>query len=111
MGSDENHYNVLLLVRDKVTGHNFCSQTTTFEEKGEPKRIRTEVLLLTNLAPYPLAKPAHNLVCKAAEKRCPEEEGKKEDRLTTIWSAWQLINVVLKKRKKEKQKQDRFTTI
>ena len=27
-------------------------QTTTFEEKGEPKPIRTEVLLLTSLTPY-----------------------------------------------------------
>ena len=25
---------------------------TTFEEKGEPKRIRTEVLLLTCITPY-----------------------------------------------------------
>ena len=30
-------------MRDKVTGQ--CPQTTTFEEKGEPKRIRTEVPL------------------------------------------------------------------
>jgi len=29
-----------------------CPQTTTFEEKGEPKQIRTEVLLLTSLTPY-----------------------------------------------------------
>ena len=50
MGSDESHFNVLLIVRDKVTRH--CPQTTTFEEKGEPKRIQTEVPLLTNLTPY-----------------------------------------------------------
>ena len=31
-----------------------------FEEKGEPKRYRTEVLLLTNLTPYCEAKAAHN---------------------------------------------------
>ena len=36
---------------DKVTRQ--CPQTTTFEEKGEPKRIRTEVLL-TSLTPYRL---------------------------------------------------------
>ena len=30
-----------------------------FEEKGEPKRIRTEVPLLTSLTPYRWAKPAH----------------------------------------------------
>ena len=38
-----------------------CPQTTTFEaEKGEPKRIRTEVPLLTmSLTPYRYAKPTH----------------------------------------------------
>ena len=40
---------VSLIVRDKVTRQ--CPQTT-FEEKGEPKRIRTEILLLTSLTPY-----------------------------------------------------------
>ena len=47
MGSDESHFNVSLIVTDKVTRQ--CPQTTTFEEKGEPKRIRTEVSLLTSL--------------------------------------------------------------
>ena len=37
MGSDENHFNVSLIVRDKVTRQ--YPQTTTFEVKGEPKRI------------------------------------------------------------------------
>ena len=47
MGSDESHFNVVsLIVRDKVTRQ--CPQTTVFGEKGEPKRIRTEVLLLTS---------------------------------------------------------------
>ena len=50
MGSDESHFNVSLIVRDKVTRQ--CPQTTTFEEKGEPKRYRTEVLPLTSLQPY-----------------------------------------------------------
>ena len=36
MGSDESHFNVSLIVRDKVTRP--TPQTTTFEEKGEPKR-------------------------------------------------------------------------
>ena len=48
MGSDESHFNVSLIVRDKGTR----PQTTTFEEKGEPKRIRTEVPLLTSRTPY-----------------------------------------------------------
>ena len=37
MGSDESHFNVSLIVRDKVTRQ--CPQTTTFEEKGDPKLI------------------------------------------------------------------------
>ena len=44
MGSDESHFNVSLIVRDKVTRQ--CPQTTTFEEKEELKRYRTEVLPL-----------------------------------------------------------------
>ena len=47
MGSDERHFNVSLIVRDKVT--RLCPQTTTFEAKGEPKWYRTEVLPLTSL--------------------------------------------------------------
>ena len=51
MGSEESHFNVSLIVRDGVTRQ--CPQTTTFEEKGEPKQIRTEVLLgLPALTPY-----------------------------------------------------------
>ena len=50
MGSDESHFNVSLIVRDKVTRQ--CPQTTIFEEKGEPRRYRTEVLPLTSLTPY-----------------------------------------------------------
>ena len=55
MGSDESYFNVSLIVRDKVTRQ--FPQTTLFEEKGEPKRIRTEVPLLTSLTPYRKAKP------------------------------------------------------
>ena len=39
MGSDESHFIVSLIVRDKVARQ--CPQTTAFEEKGEPKQIRT----------------------------------------------------------------------
>ena len=60
MVSDESHFNVSSVVRDKVTRQ--CLQTTTFEEKREPKRIRTEVPLLTSLTPYRKAKPAHNII-------------------------------------------------
>ena len=59
MGSDESHFHVLLITRDRVTRQ--CPQTTTFKEKGEPKRNQTEVLLLTSLyiykTRYRLAKP------------------------------------------------------
>ena len=50
MGSDESHFNVSLIVRDKATRQ--CSQITIFEGKGEPKQIRTKVPLLTSLTPY-----------------------------------------------------------
>ena len=49
-GSDESHFNVSVGIdgqshRTVSTNHNF------FEEKGQPKRYRTEVLPLTNLKP------------------------------------------------------------
>ena len=50
MGSDDSQFNVSLIVRDKVTRQR--PQTTTFEEKGEPKRYRTDVLPITSLPPY-----------------------------------------------------------
>ena len=50
VGSDESHFHVSLTVREKVTRQ--CPETTIFEEKGEPKRIRTEVPLLTSLTLY-----------------------------------------------------------
>ena len=52
VGSDESRFNVSLIVRDKVTRP--CLQTTNFEEKGQPKLYRTEVLPLTSLPALPL---------------------------------------------------------
>ena len=49
-GGDESRFNVSLIVRHKVTRQ--CPQTTPFEGKEEPKRNRTDVLLLTSVAPY-----------------------------------------------------------
>ena len=49
MGSDAQSQNTV------STNHNL------FEEKGEPKRHRTEVLPLTSLTPYRWAKPALNV--------------------------------------------------
>ena len=59
MGSDDGHFNVSFIVRGKVTRQ--CPQKTTFEEREEPKRIRTEILLSTYepKTPYRLAKSAH----------------------------------------------------
>ena len=44
---------------DKVTRQ--CRTTTIFEEKGEPKRYRTEVLPLTSPTPYRWAAGPHRL--------------------------------------------------
>ena len=49
MGSDESHFNVSLIVRNKVT---VSTNHNPSEKKGEPKRNRTEALLLTSLTPY-----------------------------------------------------------
>ena len=37
VGTDESHFNVSLIVRDKVTRQ--CPQTTIFKEKGQPNQI------------------------------------------------------------------------
>ena len=49
---------ILMFHNCEGQSHKTVSQTTTFEEKGEPKQIRTEVPLLTSLTPYRYAKPA-----------------------------------------------------
>ena len=49
MGSDERHFNVSLIVRDKVTRQ--CPQTTTFEENGEPSADQPNALPLGQTGP------------------------------------------------------------
>ena len=50
MGSDERHFKVS--VESDGQSHKIVSTNhNLFEEKGEPKRYRTEVLPLTNLTP------------------------------------------------------------
>ena len=50
-GSDDSHFNVS--VGSNGQSHKTVSTNhNLFEEKGEPKRYRTEVLPLTSLAPY-----------------------------------------------------------
>ena len=61
MGSDESHFNVS--VGSDGQGHKTVSTNhNLFEEKGEPKRYRTEALLLTSLTPYRWAKAAHLMI-------------------------------------------------
>ena len=59
MGSDESHFYVSV-GSDGQSHKTVPTNHNLFEEKGEPKRYRTEVLPLTNLTPYRWAKPAHN---------------------------------------------------
>ena len=58
MGSDESHFNVSV-GSDEQSHKTVSTDHNLFEEKGEPKRYRTEVLPLTSLKPYRQAKPAH----------------------------------------------------
>ena len=58
MGSDESHFNVSV-GSDGQSHKTVSTNHNLFEEKGEPKRYRTEVLPLTSLTPYRYAKAAH----------------------------------------------------
>ena len=51
MGSDESHFNVSV-GSDGQSHKTVSTNHNLFEERGEPKRYRTEVLLLTVLMPY-----------------------------------------------------------
>ena len=51
MSSDESHFNVSV-GSDGQRSKTVSTNHNLFEEKGEPKRYRTEVLPLTNLTPY-----------------------------------------------------------
>ena len=56
MGSDESHFNVSV-ESDGQSHKTVSTNHNLFEEKGEPKRYRTEVLPLTSLTPYQLTLP------------------------------------------------------
>ena len=58
MGSDESHFNVSV-GSDGQSHKTVSTNHNLFEEKGEPKRYRTEVLPLTRLTPYRWNKPVH----------------------------------------------------
>ena len=51
MGSDESHFNVSV-GSDGQSHRTVSTNHNLFEEKGEPKRYRTEVLPLISLTPY-----------------------------------------------------------
>ena len=51
MGSDESHFNVSA-GSDGQSHRTVSTNHNLFEEKGEPKRYRTEVFPLTSLTPY-----------------------------------------------------------
>ena len=51
IGSDESHFNVSV-GSDGQSHKTVSTNHNLFEEKGEPKRYRTEVLPLTSLTPY-----------------------------------------------------------
>ena len=53
MGSDESHFNVSV-GSDGQSDKTVSTNHNLFEEKGEPKKIRTEVLLLSSLYALPL---------------------------------------------------------
>ena len=53
MGRDESHFNVSV-GSDGQSHKTVSTNHNLFEEKGEPKRYRTEVLPLTNLTLYRL---------------------------------------------------------
>ena len=61
VGSDESHFNVSV-GSDGQSHRTVSTNHSLSEEKGEPKRYRTEVLPLTSLTPYRSAKPAHTQV-------------------------------------------------
>ena len=58
MGSDDSHFNVSV-GSDGQSHRTESTNYNRFEEKGEPKRYRTEALPLTSLTPYRWAKLAH----------------------------------------------------
>ena len=67
MGSDESHFNVSLIVRDKVPTR-LCPQTTTFLKKKERQK---------GIQPRPLCfKPAHKPSCRPPLVIPPDNSGK-----------------------------------
>ena len=74
MGSDDSRFNVSVgLASDGQSHKTVSTNHNLFEEKGEPKRCRTEVLPLISLTPYRWAKPTavvadHDFVAEEKEQ-------------------------------------------
>ena len=82
ISSDESHFNVSLIVRDKVTRQH--PQTTTFEEKGRTEADSSRGP--STYQPYRLAKPAHDCVCCKRQHLMLEPlSGSCQDCLETCW--------------------------
>ena len=96
VGSDESHFNVSLTVGDKVTIKTVSTNHNLFEEKGEPKRYRIDVLLLTSLPPYRWAKLDHHCCfclfygMHAANKREQKRKRKLVDRFPPAQSGTRM---------------------
>ena len=58
-GSCVSHFNVSFIAGGGGGSQDSVHKPQFFEEKGEPKRTRTDVCLLTGLSPYRCTKPAH----------------------------------------------------
>ena len=69
MGSDESHLNVSVGSDGQCHSRTVSTNHNLSEEKGEPKRYRTEVLPLTSLTHYRRAKPTHHtlILCVLVE--------------------------------------------
>ena len=61
VGSDESHFNVSV-GSDGQSHRTVSTNHILSEEKGEPKRYRTEVFPLTRLTPYRWTEPAHGVL-------------------------------------------------
>ena len=76
VGSDESHFNVSV-GSDGQSHKTVSTNHNLFEEKGEPKQIRTEALLLTSLTPLPLGQIG------SLWTRMPCDSCRRYDRFTT----------------------------
>ena len=71
MGSDESHLNASV-GSDGQSHKTVSTNRNLSEEKGEPKRYRTEVLPLISLTPYRYAKPAHKPSFPPVSRLCAQ---------------------------------------